>query len=85
LHRLQIGYWTGVSIEDQVAASAISHYLEGNHAIFGFFDPNLFIHDLVQHRHEYCSSFLVNALLAHACVSVATPTLATPCQPLTDV
>ncbi|RGP66986.1 conidial development fluffy [Fusarium longipes] len=67
LHRLQIGYWTGVSIEDQVAASAISHYLKDNHAMFGFFDPNLFVRDLVQHRHEYCSSFLVNALLAHAC------------------
>ncbi|CAF3478488.1 unnamed protein product [Fusarium graminearum] len=67
LHRLRIGYWTGVSIQDQVAASAISHYLQSNHTIFGFFDPNLFIHDLVEHRHDYCSSFLVNALLAHAC------------------
>ncbi|KAJ4123214.1 hypothetical protein NW768_009743 [Fusarium equiseti] len=67
LHRLQIGYWTGVSIEDEVAASAISHYLKGNHAIFGFFDPDLFIHDLVAHQHNYCSPFLVNALLAHAC------------------
>jgi hypothetical protein len=67
LHRLRIGYWTGVSIQDQVAARAISHYLQSNHAIFGFFDPDLFIHDLVEHRHEYCSSFLVNALLAHAC------------------
>ncbi|KAM0227921.1 hypothetical protein ACHAPO_011128 [Fusarium lateritium] len=67
LHRLRIGYWTGVAIQDQVAARAISHYLQSNHTIFGFFDPNLFVHDLVEHRHEYCSSFLVNALLAHAC------------------
>ncbi|KAM0413777.1 hypothetical protein ACHAPD_007018 [Fusarium lateritium] len=67
LHRLRIGYWTGVAIQDEVAARVISHYLQSNHTIFGFFDPNLFIHDLVEHRHEYCSSFLVNALLAHAC------------------
>jgi hypothetical protein len=71
LHQLQIGYWTGVSIEDEVAASAISHYLKGNHAIFGFFDPDLFIQDLIAHQHNYCSSFLVNALMAHACVSTS--------------
>lgn len=73
LHRLQIGYWTGVTIDDEVAASAISHYLQGNHAIFGFFDPDLFIHDLIHHQHQYCSPFLVNALLAHACVSCHPP------------
>ncbi|KAF4437586.1 Conidial development fluffy [Fusarium acutatum] len=67
LHQLQIGYWTGVSIDDEVAASAISLYLQGNHSIFGLFDPDLFIHDLVHRRHQYCSPFLVNALLAHAC------------------
>ncbi|KAF4453680.1 Conidial development protein fluffy [Fusarium austroafricanum] len=67
LHQLRIGYWTGVSIDDEVAASAISLYLLGNHPIFGLFDPDLFIHDLVHHRHQYCSPFLANALLAHAC------------------
>ncbi|KAF5024181.1 hypothetical protein F66182_3745 [Fusarium sp. NRRL 66182] len=67
LHQLQIGYWTGVAIDNEVAASAISHYLQGNHPIFGFFDPDLFIDDLVHHRHQFCSAFLVNALLAHAC------------------
>ncbi|KAJ4267146.1 hypothetical protein NW762_003245 [Fusarium torreyae] len=67
LHQLKIGYWTGVTIDDEVAASAISLYLQGNHPIFGLFDPDLFIHDLVHHRHQFCSPFLVNALLAHAC------------------
>lgn len=73
LHQLQIGYWTGVSIDDEVAASAISLYLQGNHSIFGLFDPDLFIHDLVHRKHQYCSPFLVNALLAHACVSCHLP------------
>ncbi|KAM0553108.1 hypothetical protein ACHAPJ_007656 [Fusarium lateritium] len=67
LHQLKIGYWTGVTIDDEVAASAISLYLQGNHPIFGLFDPDLFIHDLVHHRHQFSSPFLVNALLAHAC------------------
>ncbi|KAF4996370.1 hypothetical protein FGRMN_4530 [Fusarium graminum] len=69
LHQLQIGYWTGVSIGDEVAANAISHYLQSNHPIFGLFDPDLFIHSLVHRQHQYCSPFLVNALLAHACQS----------------
>ncbi|CAJ0550905.1 Ff.00g108350.m01.CDS01 [Fusarium sp. VM40] len=67
LHQLQIGYWTGITIENDVAANAISHYLRSNHPIFGLFDPDLFIHHLIHRKHQYCSSFLVNALLAHAC------------------
>ncbi|RNJ61069.1 hypothetical protein D7B24_003482 [Verticillium nonalfalfae] len=31
------------------------------------FDENLFLDDLVHHRHQFCSSFLVAAVLSTAC------------------
>ncbi|RXG45921.1 hypothetical protein VDGE_30454 [Verticillium dahliae] len=31
------------------------------------FDENLFLDDLVHHRHQFCSSFLVAAVLLTAC------------------
>ena len=69
LHQLRIGYWTKVPISDDFAASAISLYLEVDHPIFGWFDANIFLEDLVKHRQEFCSSFLVSSLLYYACVS----------------
>lgn len=38
------------------------------HLIIGMFDPDLFIGDLVEQRSNYCSSFLVNAVLCYAMV-----------------
>lgn len=68
LQKLQIDYWTTVPINDDVAAGAISHYLEVDHPIYGFFDADLFLDDLVAHKLQFCSAFLVNALLCYACV-----------------
>ena len=68
LHQLDIGYWTTVDIRNEIAARIISHYFETDHPNFSFFDPNLLIGDLVNHRLQFCSAWLVNALLAYACV-----------------
>ena len=70
LHQLRIGYWTKVPISDDFAASAISLYLEVDHPIFGWFDANIFLEDLVKHRQEFCSPFLVSSLLYYSCVSM---------------
>ncbi|KAL1603916.1 hypothetical protein SLS60_005508 [Paraconiothyrium brasiliense] len=67
LEDLRIQYWTTVDVTDEFAASAISQYLENDHPTLGLFDAQLFVKDLVQRRHECCSSFLVTALLAFAC------------------
>ena len=68
LDRLKVGYWTRVPISDELAARALSHYLEVEHPILGFFDADLFLEDLVNERLQFCSSFLFSALMASACV-----------------
>jgi hypothetical protein len=69
LSNLDITQWTNVPIASEDAARAISIYLETDHPLLGFFEPDLFIADLVNGRQEHCSSLLVNSLLYWACVS----------------
>ncbi|EXK25202.1 hypothetical protein FOMG_18140 [Fusarium oxysporum f. sp. melonis 26406] len=68
LNRLNINYWTRVPISNELAAGAISTYLETDHALLGFFDADLFLSDLVEQRLNYCSPFLVSSLLCMACL-----------------
>lgn len=69
LLQLNIGYWTHQPIDNELAARAISCYLTLSHPFFSFFEANLFLDDLVGNRLHYCSPFLVNSLMAYACVS----------------
>lgn len=69
LSLLQVEYWTQVPIDNGFAARVISHYLENDHPLWGCFDADLFLSDLVDHRLDACSPFLFNALMAFACVS----------------
>ncbi|ORY64515.1 uncharacterized protein BCR38DRAFT_435341 [Pseudomassariella vexata] len=64
---LDISYWTDVVVADEFAARVISLYLETDHPLLGFFDPDLFITDLVSKQHRFCSRFLVHALLYWGC------------------
>ncbi|RFU80368.1 n-terminal fungal transcription regulatory domain-containing [Trichoderma arundinaceum] len=67
LRQLDISHWTHVPISNEVAARAISLYLETDHPFLGYFDPGLFISDLTGPKSDYCSPILVNALLYWAC------------------
>ncbi|KAK1237058.1 hypothetical protein MKX07_000480 [Trichoderma sp. CBMAI-0711] len=67
LHQLDISHWTNAPINNESAARAISLYLETDHPLLGFFEPNLFVSDLINHKHDYCSPMLVNSLLYWAC------------------
>ncbi|KHN96822.1 uncharacterized protein MAM_05378 [Metarhizium album ARSEF 1941] len=67
LAKLNITEWTDVSVTSELAAHAISLYLETDHPLLGFFEPDLFIRDLVNGGTVYCSSLLVNSLLYWAC------------------
>lgn len=71
LHQLDISHWTNAPINNESAARAISLYLETDHPLLGFFEPNLFVSDLINHKHDYCSPMLVNSLLYWACVNNA--------------
>lgn len=72
LNHLDIGYWTRISITNEFAASVLSYYFESDHPIYACVDVDLFINDLVELRLRHCSAFLVSALMAFACVSLAT-------------
>jgi hypothetical protein len=76
LASLNIEFWTTVRVTSHYAASAISLYLETDHPVFGLFDAELFITDLIDCKFGYCSPFLVSSLLAFASVcSVVMPPL----------
>lgn len=71
LTKLRIRFWTKVPISDELAATVISSYLENYHAVYGWFDTDMFLEDLINHRLEYCSTFLATAFLGAACVSTS--------------
>ncbi|CAI6339989.1 unnamed protein product [Periconia digitata] len=72
LNKLKIDYWTKIPISDEFAASVLSYHFETYHAIFGCVDVDLFIADLVDHKLDYCSPFLVSAIMSLACQSYST-------------
>jgi len=69
LQNIDIRFWTNVSVTNELAAGAISLYLQTGHPILGLFDSQLFLSSLVACNTEFCSRFLVNSLLAYATVS----------------
>lgn len=73
LRQLKISYWTNVPISDEFAARVISLHLETYDSLLWFFDSDLFLNDLVDHKLNYCSPFLVSALLSLACVCYLYP------------
>lgn len=68
---LNIGFGTAVPVTNNYAAEAITLYLETDHPLIAMFDVDVFIGSLVGGDIAFCSSFLVNALLAFASVSIA--------------
>ena len=62
--------WTSVKIRHRHAAEAIMLFLELNQPWWAFFDTDLFLDDLSNGEHNFCSPLLVNALLAWATVSL---------------
>jgi hypothetical protein len=80
LSRIDIKRWTSVPIDDELAAGALSFYLETDHPIHGLFDADLFLHDLVSGEPSFCSPMLVNALLGWSCVSRRPITAMSPRQ-----
>ncbi|PVH93023.1 hypothetical protein DM02DRAFT_677109 [Periconia macrospinosa] len=66
LSRLKIEFWTTVDLSNETAVKAISAYLEHQHPVWGPFEARLFLRDLVELRFDFCSAFMVNALLGVA-------------------
>lgn len=68
LRDLKIRYWTAVPISDGLAADLLSTFLQIEMPVYGFFDPELFVRDLVMQDLRFCSSLLVNSILFWASV-----------------
>ena len=66
---IDIGFWSGIQITNQLAATLLSLYLKTDHPTLGLFDYDLFLTDLVNQRVRYCSRLLVSSILSWACVS----------------
>lgn len=68
LELLTVSFWTRIPIENGLAARAISHYLQTDHPVLGFFDADLFLRDLVEQGLNFCSAFLFHSVMSLACV-----------------
>ena len=69
LAMLDMSVWTTIPIPNDLAAAAISLYLQTDHPLLGFFDADVFLEDLLEGRSRYCSTLLVSSLLFWALVS----------------
>ena len=68
LELLTVSYWTRIPIDNALAARTISHFLQTDHPVLGFFDADLFLRDLVGQGLNFCSSFLFHSIMLLACV-----------------
>ncbi|KAL6713096.1 hypothetical protein ACLMJK_009217 [Lecanora helva] len=67
LHLLNVGRRSKVQADNVFAASALSLYLVAEHPLFGFFDLDLFLDDLIAVKTQFCTSILFNAVMFRAC------------------
>lgn len=61
--------WTSVSSDDKLMRQLLNIYFLQEHHAAPFFHKDYFLEDIVAKRHDFCSSLLVNATLAMACMS----------------
>lgn len=69
LVQLDLSQWSGVTMDDALAARIVSFYLQTDHPLLGLFDSDLFLHDLLSLEQSFCSPMLLNAVMAWASVS----------------
>lgn len=62
-------YWTTVTDNEAFLSHLLSVWYKWEYSYYHFFDWDIFIEDMVAGRKNFCSSLLVNAVLASACVS----------------
>ncbi|KAJ4117481.1 hypothetical protein NW768_010844 [Fusarium equiseti] len=66
LPNMRISKWTAVTCDEGMLTSLLEHYFQHAYPFFTFFHKDLFLRDLNSGSAEYCSSLLVNAVLASA-------------------
>lgn len=70
-YRVPAKPWTTVTDSDDLVSHLVSLYLTWGYPFYAFFCHETFLHHMKSGRlnSDFCSPFLVNALLANACVS----------------
>lgn len=64
--------WTSICSDDVLMRDLLSVFLRCEYQMTAAFQKDLFLEDMASMQHDFCSSLLVNAVLAYACVSHAT-------------
>ncbi|KAL7928301.1 putative zinc finger protein [Trichoderma chlorosporum] len=59
--------WTSVSADNELMRSLLGEYFLREHMWFTYINKNLFLEDMASGSERFCSSLLVNAVLAFAC------------------
>lgn len=67
--------WTNVTDDDDLVSHLVSLYMTWDYPFYAFFDRRTFLENMEKGNlnSDFCSPFLVNALLANACVSSSFP------------
>lgn len=73
LHQVKAKPWTVVTEDDDLVSHLISLYFSWEHPFCNYIDKELFLDDMKAERTTFCSSLLVNAICAHACVRLPYP------------
>jgi hypothetical protein len=60
--------WTTVSTDDRLMRKLLASYLRQDYSYLTMFHKDHFLDDMAKMRKQFCSSLLVNAVLAIACV-----------------
>jgi Fungal Zn(2)-Cys(6) binuclear cluster domain len=68
LNAVKPSSWTGVSDNDGLMRELIAAYFKYEHLWLTFFQKDYFLEDMAANRDRFCSSLLVNAILACGCV-----------------
>lgn len=65
--------WTNITADDAFVQKLLEVYFLFEHPFYPILHKDVFLGDMVAGRRRYCSSLLVNAVLAQACVSDTNP------------
>ncbi|RFU81944.1 c6 transcription factor [Trichoderma arundinaceum] len=68
LSNAKISAWTAVSTDDVLMRDLLGVFLRCEYHLSAAFQKDFFLEDLVSRRKDFCSSLLVNVVLAYACV-----------------
>jgi hypothetical protein len=69
LNNVKLSKWTEVCNDDHFMRHLLRSFFLHEYDFFSFFHKDAFLDDMISGSTKYCSSLLVNAVLAFACVS----------------